>query len=254
MACEDSNTTSSRRAAALLALALALVCGGIVGLEAARDQFWPRRFVVVEPGLLYRSGQIAPRLIEGVLREHGIRKVVWMLHYDAEKRSHRSEKAAIEALGIEQTNFHLRGDGTGKVTHYADALAEVHEAHQRGEAVLVQCASGSRRSGGVVALYLLLVEGRSPEDAYRELDRFGRTPVADSPLLEYLNLHMGEIAALLVERQVIERVPTPLPVLRPPPRRSLWMRLRSHLGSLGQPPWGAGARSSPSRQAKLAAW
>ena len=93
----------------------------------------------------------------------------------------------------------------------------------------MQCASGSRRSGGVVALYLLLVEGRTPEEAYGELDRFGRTPVAESPLLEYLNLHMGEIAELLVERKVIERVPRPLPLLRPPPQKSLWMRLSSRL-------------------------
>lgn len=224
------DTRRSRRLAAAL-LALALIGGAIFGLEAARDQLWPRRFAVVEPGRLYRSGQIAPRLIEGVLREHRIRKVVWMLHYDAEKNSHRTERAAIEALGIERTNLHLRGDGTGQVHRYAEALAEIHEAHQRGEAVLVQCASGSRRSGGVVALYLLLVEGRSSEEAYRELDRFGRTPVAETPLLEYLNLHMGEIAAGLVERGVIDRVPKPLPLLRPPPQRSLWMRLQ--LGSAG---------------------
>ena len=228
MTTDEGDTRRSRRAAALLALTLALIGGGI-GLEAARDQLWPRRFAVVEPGLLYRSGQITPRLIEGVLRDHRIRKVVWMLHYNERKRSHRTEKAAMEALGIEQTNFHLRGDGTGQIEHYADAIAEVHEAHQKGEAVLVQCASGSRRSGGVVTLYLLLVEGRTPEEAYRELDRFGRTPVAESPLLEYLNLHMGEIAELLVERKVIERVPKPLPLLRPPPQKSLWMRLSSRL-------------------------
>jgi hypothetical protein len=218
--------SGSRGAALLLALA---VIGTSVALEASRDQLWPRRFAEVEGGLLYRSGQVAPRLIEDLLREKRIRKVVWMLDYQQAKRSHRAERAAIDRLGIECRNLHLRGDGTGEVSHYAEALAEIHEAHQRGEAVLVQCASGSRRSGGVVALYLLLVRGRPPRVAYRELDRFGRTPVEDSPLLEFLNLHMAELAAQLVERGVIARVPRPLPLLRPPQRGSVWRPLRALL-------------------------
>jgi hypothetical protein len=98
--------------------------------------------------------------------------------------------------------------------------------------VLVHCAAGSRRSAAVVAMYQLLVEGRSPEDTYRELDRFGKRPVAESPLLPYLNDHMGELAELLVERGVIERVPDPLPLLQPPSRPSLLDRLARWVGSL----------------------
>jgi hypothetical protein len=218
----------SRRGRVGVVLVSLTVIGAGFGLEAARDQFWPRRFAVVEDGLLYRSGQISPRLIEDLLREHRIRKVVWMLDYQKTKNSHRAERAAIEALGIERSNLHLRGDGTGEISRYVEALAEIHESHKRGEAVLVQCASGSRRSGGVVALYLLLVRRRPPRVAYRELDRFG-LPVAKSPLLEFLNLHMAELAEQLVRRGVISRVPRPLPLLRPPPRRSFWLWLRAYL-------------------------
>jgi hypothetical protein len=74
-------------------------------------------------------------------------------------------------------------------------------------------------------MYRLLVEGVSPEAAYRELDRFGSSPVAESPLLPYLNERMGELAALLVERGVIAAPPRPLPLLRPPPRATLPLRL-----------------------------
>jgi hypothetical protein len=231
-----------------------LLGGATAGYRAVRYELHPRRFAVVEPGALYRSGEIAPRLIRGVLEEHRIRRVVWMLHYDDTNESHRAERSAIEALGIRRVNLHLRGDGTGKPSRYADALAEIADARARGEAVLVQCAAGSRRSGGVVALYELLVERRPPEEAYRELDRFSQEPVASSALLAYLNLHMGEIAAMLAERGVIARVPAPLPQLRPPPSASPWLHWRwalrgtRLLANAGQPS-ASGSRRSVSAAA-----
>jgi protein tyrosine/serine phosphatase len=208
-------------------LALAVLAGllAAAGGGALRHQLRPKRLVAVEPGFLYRSGQISPRLVRGVLEELGIGKVVWMLHYDSRRASHRAEQRAIDALGIEVAHFPMRGDGTGKIERYADAIAEVAEARRAGVPVLVHCAAGSRRSAAVVAMYRLLVEGESVEAAYRELDRFGSRRVAESPLLPYLNDHMGELAALLVERAVIASAPRPLPLLRPPPRTSLSRRL-----------------------------
>ena len=215
--------------AALAVLAFGLVAAGAV--DALEHEIRPKRLVAVEPGLLYRSGQISPRLVRGVLEELGIGKVVWMLHYDPSRASHRAEKRAIDALGIELAHFPMRGNGTGKIARYADAIAEVAEARRDGVPVLVHCAAGARRSAAVVAMYRLLVEGASPEAAYRELDRFGSRPVAESPLLPYLNEHMGELAELLVERGVIDAVPQPLPLLRPPAREPFALRLARLAGA-----------------------
>lgn len=215
-----------------LALAgLALVLTAAVGVDALEDEIRPKKLVEAEPGL-YRSGQISPRLIRGVLEDLGVEKVVWMLHYDPERSSHRAEKSAIDELGIELHHFPMRGDGTGKIGRLADAIAVVAEAQRKGTTVLVHCAAGSRRSAAVVSMYQLLVEGRSVEDAYRELDRFGNRPVAESELLPYLNENMRELAERLVERGVIERVPDPLPLLRPPARDSLGTRISRWVGAL----------------------
>lgn len=190
-----------------------------------RDDVRPKRLVEIEPGLLYRSGQISPRLIHGVLEDLGIRRVVWMLHYDDREASHRAEREAIDALGIERLHFPMRGDGTGKVTRLADAIAAVHQARAAGEPVLVHCAAGSRRAAAVVSMYQLLVEGRPVDEVYRELDRYGARPVAQSPLLPFLNSNMRELAEELVERGVLERVPETLPLLRPPAQDGLRARL-----------------------------
>jgi protein tyrosine/serine phosphatase len=215
--------------------ALLLVLPALLLVDAFAHEVRPKRLVTVEPGFLYRSGQISPRLIRGVLADLGIGRVVWLLHYDASEASHRAEKEAIESLGVERLHFPLRGDGTGKAKRYADAIAAVAEAKRAGIPVLVHCAAGARRSAGVVALYRLLVEGASPELAYRELDRFGSRPVAESRLLPYLNENMREIAERLVERGAIERVPRPLPLLRPPPPDSLEARAASLIGGRATP-------------------
>ena len=217
---------SRRRLRRRIALAVAAVALAGVGLAAYdSNHVQPKRLVEVEPGLLYRSGQISPRLVRGVLEELGIRRVVWMLHYDDAKPSHRAEREAIEALGIERFHFPMRGDGTGKVARLADAIAAVHEGRQAGEAVLVHCAAGSRRAAAVVSMYQLLVEGRPVDQVYRELDRYGSRPVAESPLLPFLNSNMRELAEELVERGVLERVPATVPLLRPPVQEGLRARL-----------------------------
>lgn len=220
-----------------------VICAGLTlvaaaGVDALDDEIRPKNLVESQPGL-FRSGQISPRLIRDVLEENEIRKVVWMTHYDESRVSHRTEREAIEALGIERHHFPMRGNGTGKLGRLADAIREVAESRRKGDAVLVHCAAGSRRAAAVVSMYQLLVEGRAAADVYRELDRFGNRPVAESPLLPFLNENMGALAEELVERSVIERVPDPLPLLSPPSRPSLASRVARWAGRL--PPGGLAA-------------
>jgi protein tyrosine/serine phosphatase len=184
--------------------------------RSLRDQLFPKRFAEVEAGFLYRSGQVAPRLIRGVLRDHSIGLVISLSNYDPRNASHRAEKRAVDELDIELLNLHLRGDGTGEADQYVEALEAIWRADRRGEPVLVHCAAGVRRTGAVIALYELLVEGRPPEIAYQELARFDDGGLEGSSLLSFLNQKMATIAAGLVLRGVLERAPDPLPILRFP--------------------------------------
>ena len=132
------------------------------------------------------------------------------------RADHRAERRGEHALGIERVELHLRGDGTGDPEVYVRAIEAVARARRAGIPVLVHCAAGTRRAGAVTALYLLLVEGRSAAEAWRELSRFGADTLPDSPLVPFLNHNLRAIAAGLVLRGVIERVPEPLPILGPP--------------------------------------
>jgi hypothetical protein len=202
----------------LLYFAVALI-GAALGAwvwEAAsvKDQIFPRRFVEVRPGLLYRSGEIAPRLVEGVLRENRIDLVIALLH-DADRPAAIAERDAARALGIERIVIPLRGNGTGRIDRFAGAVAALAQARKDGRTVLVHCGAGARRAGAVVAAYLLLVEGASADVAWREISRFGADSLPRSALLPFWNERLDDIAARLVEEGVIESAPESLPVFPP---------------------------------------
>ncbi len=197
-------------------VALALIVGAAGFWSDVRDQLVPKRWVEIEPGRLFRSGQLSARLVGDVLAEQRVGVVVDLTHPDADDADQRAEARAIQALGIQHVRLPLDGSGTGDVRHYAGAIAAIARARSLGTPVLVHCAAGARRTGGVIATYQLLVAGARSERAYAELDRYGRTPVAETPLLAYLNDNMGTVAGLLVEMGVLERVPEPLPAFRAP--------------------------------------
>jgi protein tyrosine/serine phosphatase len=79
--------------------------------------------------------------------------------------------------------------------------------------VLVHCVAGAQRTGGVIAGYEMLVEKKPVDEAYSQMRKYGHDPRDNPHLIDYLNAHMGELAKMLVDRHVIDRVPVPLPML-----------------------------------------
>jgi tyrosine-protein phosphatase SIW14 len=167
-------------ASAVLALALLLVL---------MLQSRPRRLYEVEPGWLYRSGQLTPDLVERTLRTLDV-DVIVDLTPDRGKRA--AEVAAARSLGITWKNYELRGDGTGDISSYAGAIAAIDAAHRNGQRVLVHCYAGIRRTGGVLAAYLMLVEGASAQRGLAELQRFVEGE-SESVALSYLEEHLPEL-------------------------------------------------------------
>lgn len=184
-------------------------------------RFTDKRWGVVEAGLVYRSGQVSGVRVGGTLARHGIATIVDLTYPQPGDEDQRAELAAASARGIRHLRFPLLGNGIGRRDHYADAIAAVHRSVQAGAPVLVHCAAGTQRTGGVIALYRLLVQGRAPAAVFQEMQRFRWDPLDDSEMLVFLNRNMGDIAARLVLRGVLERVPDPLPVLGPARSRDL---------------------------------
>jgi protein-tyrosine phosphatase len=200
-----------RRLLIAVLLVAACIC---VWDEVFKYRFVAKRFGTVVPGLVFRSGQISRWVIGDVLDRHGIEVVVDLQAADIADEHQRAEIRAAERRGVELARFPLAGDGTGEIELYADAVAVLSHCARRGRPVLVHCGAGAKRTGGVVALYRVLIEGRPAHEAYRELQDYGWHD--DNPtLVRFLNSHMEELAELLVERGALPEVPDRLPMIAP---------------------------------------
>jgi protein tyrosine phosphatase (PTP) superfamily phosphohydrolase (DUF442 family) len=210
-----ASTRWRKRLPAVVLAACLLGGAGWFWEDVAKDRLIPKRWATVEEGRIYRSGQLSAALVRKMLTRHGIKVIVALTGEIPHDPDQEAEKKVAEELGIELVRLPLSGDGTGDIHRYVEAVAAIVEAKRQAKPVLVHCAAGAQRTGGVIACYRLLVEGRPPTYVLDEMRRCGWKP-KDTELLAYLNQNLGAIAARLRDRGIIVAVPDPLPVLPAP--------------------------------------
>lgn len=200
------------RRVAAVALPAALIVGVIAGWESGwKYRFVPKKFGVVVPGKIYRSGQISKGLIEGVLVRNKIGLVVDLNGLDPDDENQRAEIETARRLNVPLKRFPLAGSGLGDIRRYAAALTSVHKANREGKAVLLHCHAGAKRSGVAVGFYRLLVQGRSQDEVVAEMQRYGAQPERGAKFIVYMNANMRVMAEMLVERGVIPEMPETIP-------------------------------------------
>lgn len=185
--------------------------------DFVKDRVIPRRLGVVKEKMIFRGGQVHPALIEDVLRTRGIDLVIDMTSLQDDDPAQQAELAAVEKLGIEHLRLPLGGDGTGQMQRYVEALVAINQTVEKREQVLVHCSAGSQRTGGVIALYRLLFENWPRDKIIAEMKRYDWRE-EDQALVEYLDAHLPEIAAALVEAGVLkaEDLPATFPKFADP--------------------------------------
>ena len=173
-------------------LLLMLAVGGAVTTWYAglRDRFEPLNFGVVEPGKLYRSGQISRQVVRKTLEANHIGVVIDLSSKWEDTPDAREERKSIAELGIQRVNLTLRGNGLGDPEIYPRVLEIIVAAERAGKPVLVHCQSGSQRTGGIVAAYRMLIEGKSEQDAIAEMKAYGHRPHSNPKLIPFIREHL----------------------------------------------------------------
>ncbi len=145
----------------------------------------PRRFGVVEEGVLYRSAVLPPAALAGVIEDHQIRTIV---DFGGHHRGSRGEQREIDlarSMGVHYVYLPLFGDGTGDPNMYAEALRVVNDPAN--QPVLVHCSAGAERTGGLVALYEHFELGMSLDEAYRRCTIYDHDPARNPKLRPMLD-------------------------------------------------------------------
>lgn len=201
----------TRPARALLALAAVATLGFGAYALAIEPNLAPKRFGVVEPGVLYRSGEGTPAALARVIRDKRIKTIIDFGAHEPDSPEERREARTAEALGVTRVVLRLEGDATGNLNNYARALEIMRDPAR--QPVLVHCAAGAQRTGCAVALYRMDTRGDSVDHALAEAARFDHDPADNPHLGDILRTHGQAIldaAASGGQVPGFDPVPTPL--------------------------------------------
>lgn len=155
-------------AAAALPLVFAASGGGRSGAAAIRPERWARpvpsealmNWYQVGDGV-YRSEQPTRRgFVE--IRDRGIRTIVNL-------RKRHSDAKLAEGLGFQLVDVPMRAPFLRR-RHIIEALKAIRDAPKP---VLFHCQKGADRAGAVAAMYRIVFQGWSKEEALEEMRRGG---------------------------------------------------------------------------------
>jgi protein tyrosine/serine phosphatase len=136
----------------------------------------------IAPGV-FRSAQPTPGQLRRAVRRHGIKTVV-NLRAERNCGAFVLEEEACADLGVALVNVRVRSRDvpTKELIWTLERLF-----HELDKPVLMHCKSGADRTGIVGALYLLLAEGRSLDEATAQLSkRYGHIRQAKTGVLDYV--------------------------------------------------------------------
>jgi protein tyrosine phosphatase len=107
----------------------------------------------------------------------------------------------------------MGGNGVGDIGDYAKAVAAIYQAQKENKPVLVRCAAGAHRTGGVIAAYRLLIQHKDADSVRAEMMQYGFEPGENTTLRVFLNDNMMKIAEEMKKMGVIEKVPSSIPAI-----------------------------------------
>lgn len=154
-----------RIAIGVVALA-GLLAGGWLMRETRANRLVWDHFDVVEPGTLYRSGQLRPEQLEDAIGRLRLRTVV---NFQLPGAPVEREREICRRRGVEFLSLPMPGDGSGREEQFRRVLAACDDPRRR--PVLAHCARGTCRTGAAAALFRFERNGWAVEDVAAEMRR-----------------------------------------------------------------------------------
>jgi tyrosine-protein phosphatase SIW14 len=164
----------------------------VLGIKGLRHEFTPRNFGVVEPGCIFRSGRLTPRMLRRVRDQHRVRTVIDLGAYPEGTPDELQMQRTAAELGL--TRYVMRGvlgNATGNPNVYLHAVRLL--ADPANHPVLIHCAAGAERTGAAVILFRHIVQGQPIDEVYAEALRFRHDPAKNGEMRTYVEQHAEAI-------------------------------------------------------------
>lgn len=172
----------------IVALVFAIAVGA-VAVKHGRHHVFPKRFAVVVPGQLYRSGLLEAGPLRNVIEDHDIRTILTLLNEDPNDPDQRDELAIAADNGIRVIRIGMPGDGRADYDSLERAAAIV--ADSANYPLLVHCHAGVNRTGAVYAVWRMKYCGWDVDRAIAEAEQRGYDPSTNPELIPHLRAYYG---------------------------------------------------------------
>lgn len=140
-----------------------------------------RNWGVVEAGRLYRSNHPLPWQIRAAVRRHGIRTIINLRGHRQDCGADALSRAEAARLGVTLIDAPFESRGAPHRDRIERLVALLPSLR---EPILIHCKSGADRTGLIAAVWLLL-QGRPPAEAMRQLSlRYGHFAAARTGILD----------------------------------------------------------------------
>lgn len=166
--------------AGVISLALAVVAPAAIHYRLRYDH--SKRFRIVSPGKVYRSGQLSEAGFREAVKTYGLKTIVNLQDEAPEPvfNTGRRESDVCKELGLRYVflapDLLPRSRATTQRPEAVDAYLKIMD-DPAAYPVLLHCRAGLHRTGTMAALYRIEYEGWTPIEAIVELQEngFGRT-------------------------------------------------------------------------------
>ena len=155
----------------MVALLVAIIF--IAGAGIYHHKTKPRHFLVVKKGFLYRSAILKPDNLKKVLDDYKIKTVVSLSGYDDSENIARQkeENRICSEMGVTVISlpmFAAKPPSERQITRWLNVLRNPYRPP-----ILVHCTYGVVRTGMMVAIYEMEVNGKDNQQAFSEQPTFG---------------------------------------------------------------------------------
>lgn len=126
----------------------------------------PFNFHVLADGLAYRSGQPTPEQLAYLFGRYDIRTVINLRGENPGDDWWEAERAACEAHGVALVNIRMSASHLPS----REALLSLYDTFENAEyPILIHCQAGADRAGAASAIWRMVVQGASRDEAAAEL-------------------------------------------------------------------------------------